>query len=95
MTDFAKDERAHQAFYELRDSIADEAALRAPDFSAAADPESGRPFELWIDASEYAWVCFGSIALDLPRCTGEASHPPRPIGRLGRAIRRPRKLSGY
>ena len=59
--------------------IADEAALHAPDFLAAADLESGRPFELWIDASEYAWACVLAQREEKGGC-------PRPIAMYGRSF---------
>ena len=50
--------KAQQAFGALREALAEEAVLCSPDYAAAADPEgSGRGFELWVDASEYAWGC--------------------------------------
>ena len=48
---FEKDDAAKAAFNSLRQAVAEDAALHTPDFTAAADPSSGRPFELYIDAS--------------------------------------------
>ena len=79
MTECTKDKCAHQAFYGLRDSIAEKAALYAPDFLAAADPDSGRPFELWIDASEYAWACVLAQRETKGGC-------PRPLAMYGRSF---------
>ena len=55
--DYQKDEQAKAAFAALRQALAQDAALHVPDYAAAADPTSGRPFELYIDASEFAWGC--------------------------------------
>ena len=55
---FETDVNARQAFLNLRDSLSKDAALYTPDFWAAANPEvRGRSFELWVDASEFAWGC--------------------------------------
>ena len=79
IADFQKDTIAHQAFYDLRESIVEDAAIYAPDFLAAADPESGRPFELWIDASEYAWACVLAQREVAGGC-------PRPLAMYGRSF---------
>ncbi len=45
------------AFLAIRKALAEGAILHHPDFQAAANPEeSGRPFEIFIDASDYGWA---------------------------------------
>ena len=56
--EWSSDSPAQKAFFALRESLAVDSVLVSPDYTAAADPEgSGRGFELWVDASEYAWGC--------------------------------------
>ena len=50
-----------------------------PDYAAAADPMSGRPFELYVDASDFAWGC----CLAQRACKGGA---PRPIAVFSRSF---------
>ena len=45
-----------EAFQAIRRMVAHHGVLRHPDFSAAQKPhDSGRPFELFVDASDFAW----------------------------------------
>ena len=76
--DWANDQPAQAAFRALRESLASDAVLVSPDYTAAADPEgSGRGFELWVDASEYAWGCVLAQR-------GTPGGVPRPIAAYGR-----------
>ena len=64
----------------MRLSLASDAVLVSPDYSAAAGPESsGRGFELWGDASEYAWGCVLAQREAPEGC-------PRPIAAYGRSF---------
>ena len=63
----------------MRESCASDAVLISPDFAAAADPESGRGFELWVDASEFVWGC----VLAQREVPGGV---PRPIAAYGRSF---------
>ena len=74
------DQEAQAAFYALREALVAESVLVAPDFVAAADPEgTGRGFELWADASEYAWGCVLAQRMVRGGC-------PRPIAACGRSF---------
>jgi hypothetical protein len=53
--DFRKDPEAVQAFKGLKAALAADALLHSPDWSKAADGSC--PFELYVDASDYAWGC--------------------------------------
>ena len=52
------DEAAKKALRDLRTSVAENVPLVNPDFAAAADyVRSGRPFEIYSDASDFGWSC--------------------------------------
>ena len=54
--DFPKDARARAAKNRLTKLVIDQCVLTSPDFEAAANPEvSGRPFEIFSDASDFGW----------------------------------------
>lgn len=61
-----------RAFEALRGAIAADAELHCPDWVAAADFSSGRPFELYVDCSDFAW---GAVLAQ----TQVAGWAPRPI----------------
>ena len=67
------------AFEALRDAIASDAELHCPDWDAAADPDSGRPFELYVDCSDFAW---GAV-LAQRQVAGGA---PRPIAIFSKSL---------
>ena len=46
-----------EAFHRMRKGLATSTAMHVPDYHAAQDPESGRPFELYCDACDYGWGC--------------------------------------
>ena len=52
--DFERDQKAQAAFKALKEAVCEDALLHVPDYEAAGDPKSGRPFELYIDTSDYA-----------------------------------------
>ena len=54
---YEADEAARASFHKLRNGLAEDAELHMADFEAASDPTSGRPFELYIDASDIGWGC--------------------------------------
>ena len=54
--DYEKDQGAQQAFERLKRSLAREVGLATLDYVAAADPQSGRPIEFYVDASDIAWA---------------------------------------
>ena len=67
---YFKDEAAKTSFRQLKDAVTSSAALFSFDHDAARDPESGRPFELYVDAADYGWGL--PRALDwYARCTLE------------------------
>jgi hypothetical protein len=52
-----KDPKYRNAFLEVRKSLSRDALLVHPDYEAAARPDlTGRPFELFIDASDFGWA---------------------------------------
>ena len=54
---WAEDEKYSKAFYTLRGMLRDNCVLHHPRFQDAAEPEvSGCPFEMFIDASDFAWA---------------------------------------
>ena len=54
---FLNEPRCLEAFYSMRKCLCEKAVLHYPDFVAAAHPdESGRPFEVFVDASDYGWA---------------------------------------
>ena len=55
--DWLADGKNMEAFREMRNALADTAALHMPDLHAAQDVSSGRPLELYVDACEYGWGC--------------------------------------
>ena len=61
-----------RAFSSLRNAIAADAELHCPDWAAAADPTSGRPFELYVDCCDFAW---GAVLAQRQAAGGA----PRPI----------------
>jgi hypothetical protein len=53
---FEKDPKYEVAFKEIRKMLLKGAVLHHPDYVAASVPwESGRPFEIFVDASDYGW----------------------------------------
>jgi len=53
---FQKDAKYEFAFREIRKMLSKAAILHHPDYVAASVPwESGRPFEIFVDASDYGW----------------------------------------
>ena len=54
-SDYRKDKAAQDAFQALKNGIYEDAALHSVEYTAAADPGSGRPLELYVDASDLAW----------------------------------------
>ena len=70
---------AQQAFRDLRDAVAVDAELHVPDYDAAADPASGRRFELFVDTSDFAWGCTLSQR-------GPDGGGPRPIAVFSRSL---------
>ena len=78
--DYLANESAKKAFAELREAVVADALLHVPDYEAAANAvETGRPFEIYIDASEYAWGC----VLSQRMAPGGA---PRPIAIFSRSF---------
>ena len=74
------DEHARECFDKLISSIVDDAVLTWPDWEAAKEfTTSGRPFEIFVDASQYAIGCV---------LTQRASRdgPPRPIAVFSTAL---------
>ena len=67
------------AFYALREAIASDAELHCPDWDAASDPESGRPFELYVDCSDFAW---GAVLAQRSKKGGA----PRPIAIFSKSL---------
>ena len=73
--DYLNDKKAQEAAERLRHAVATEAPLTNPDYEAARDYiRTGRPFMLFVDASDY-WVC--SCALP---SAGGARHPTTDSG---------------
>ena len=77
--DYLGSAASQKAFSDLRDAVAEDAMLHVPDYEAAADANSGRPFELYIDASDFAWGC----VLSQRAVAGGA---PRPIAVFSRSF---------
>ena len=78
-SDYQRDKEAQKAFSQMREGLYKDAALYQFDYEAAADPASGRPLELYIDASDYAWGC----------CLAQRAvvgGPPRPGAVYGRSF---------
>ena len=51
------DTQYREAFFKIRDMMSEGVVIRHVDHVAAARPhESGRPFEMFIDASDYGWA---------------------------------------
>ena len=71
-SDFLSDVSAQQAFSSLRQAVYEDAALYTANLEHASDPNSGCPFELFVDASDYAWACVLAQRQ-------EAGRAPRPI----------------
>ena len=78
-SDYQKDKAAQDAFQALKNGIYEDAALHSADYSAAADPGSGRPLELYVDASDLAWGC--TLAQ-----RQEVGGAPRPIAVYSRSF---------
>ena len=56
--DFLKDVKAQEAKRRLTRLVIDRCPITSPGFEAAGRPEeSGRPFEIFSDASDYGWCC--------------------------------------
>ena len=54
---WASSPKYEEAFKKIGQAVAEDVVLAHPDFEAAAKPdESGRPFEAFFDASDYAWA---------------------------------------
>ena len=54
--DGTKDVLPEEAFLKIRSMLAKDVVLHHVDFAAASDPEkSGRPLEMFVDASDYGW----------------------------------------
>ncbi len=53
---YEADADAQAAFEALKQGVAEGAALQCIDYVTAADPTSGRPIELYVDASDFAWA---------------------------------------
>ena len=53
---FGKDPKYLHAFEQIRTMLSKGAVLHHPDYVAASVPwKSGRPFEIFVDASDYGW----------------------------------------
>ena len=78
--DYVKDEKAKTASAKLRVAVATQAPLVNPDYEAARDYiQSGRPFLLFVDASDFGY----SAVL----CQAESVHgTPRPIAVLSKSF---------
>ena len=77
--DYEKGRGARQAFEKLKRSLARKVGLATLDCAAAADPQSGRPIELCVDASDIAWAA----TLAQRR---ETDGPLRPVAVVGRGF---------
>ena len=76
---YLTDEKAQKAFDDLRNAVAEDAILHVPDYEAAGQVDSGRPFELYIDCSDYAW---GAVLAQRAVKGGS----PRPIAFFSRSL---------
>ena len=77
---FASDEAAQKARAWLITTLVEKVVLHTPDWTAAARPwESGRPFEMYVDASDESW-CVVLCQRAVPGGT------PRPIGLIARSF---------
>lgn len=77
--EYLKDLEAQAAFERLKHSVAREVGLATLDYAKAADPESGCPIELYVDASDIAW----GATLAQRR---EKDGPLRPVAVVGRGF---------
>ena len=63
-----------EAFRAIREAVAKDAVLYHVDYEAAAHPnESGRPYEMFIDASDYGWaatLCQRQEPMGAPKIVG-------------------------
>ena len=71
--DYLHDKKAQEATGNLRNAVAAQAPLTNPDYEAARDYiKTGRPFMLFVDASDYGYAAV--------LCKAEEVHgTPRPI----------------
>ena len=77
--EYDKDEVAKTAFGHMRNAVAETAMLHVPDYHAAGDADSGRPLELYIDCSDFAW---GAVLAQREVREGA----PRPIAFFSRSL---------
>ena len=78
--DYLQDKKAQEAAQALRHAVATHAPLVNPDYEAARDyVKTGRPFELFVDASDY-----GYSAVLCQRA--EVHGTPRPIAVLSKSF---------
>ena len=76
---FLNSKECLQAFETIRKCLCEGAVLHHPDFQAASHPEeSGRPFEIFIDASDYGWagvLCQRLVPHGTPKIIAIVCHP--------------------
>ena len=67
-SDYQRDEQAQASFKQMKEDLAQAAALHCIDYAAAADPKQRRPLELYVDACDIGWG--GTLAQRPPEITG-------------------------